>query len=450
MSVRSNGSGDKLQVNSALGIGTGNFTFAGWVKFSTIRAANVFFATDSDGGTNGEVGIYTTVDPSINGSSGGGTDPVWSSAPIPAVDTWYYLVLSRSGTGAGGFRLRAFDDSFSTTPIKDVTGTCAVDFTGVLSFYTLSEFFSGEWNDAEYVNHRVHVGVAWTDAEARAESLSYTPVTGGGTVYGNWKLKDTDADSDGINDSGGGGHNLTNTGFVNGVGTPSVLTIPAGSLVGAGGGGYAAWSEVPWATLPVAGAAVVLVADSGTYVITGQSATTVRTLLEAAGVGSYALTGQAATTLAGELTGAVAGVYVIDGMPLITQGQFFINAVAGVYTLAGSDINSFKGTVFGGANAGIYAITGFDLTTVVTAAAQLSADPGVYALTGQAAATLVAHLMNAAPGSYALTGMAITEVRGLLEQAGSGVYLIAGVDAIIFKGAQAGAGLALEFRLKQN
>jgi hypothetical protein len=82
--------------------------------------------------------------------------------------------------------------------------------------------------DMEIQNLKVHTGVKWTDAQCRTESQNYDIQTAGGTDTYCWKLIDTDADTDGLNEFAGAGPNLTNSGCVNGASTPTQLT-PAGA-----------------------------------------------------------------------------------------------------------------------------------------------------------------------------------------------------------------------------
>jgi hypothetical protein len=223
MSLRSNGAGDNLQYNEAIAFGTGAFSSSCWVKLIADRNtfSNWFgFTNAAPGGAASE---------RINCSSGGdGTTPRLAGNQITPTDmsgftmtagTWYYVVLLRSGDN---HILNIYDDSTSTTPVGTLTLglPAAYNYGSSLTFFWVGQFFTGEWPDAEFASAKVHVGVAWSNAQARAESQSLEIETAGGTAWGAWSLADT---STGLNDLTGNGRTLTNTGLVNGASSPAQL-----------------------------------------------------------------------------------------------------------------------------------------------------------------------------------------------------------------------------------
>jgi hypothetical protein len=227
MSARSNGSGDQLRHSEAIALSTGDWVVGVWIKPIAYGAADVdlfaLSANPTDPATHaldvfmsssGSVEVY---DAGSSYTATGGT----SAAATLSLATWYYLVMQRNGTA---LTLRVFADSTSTTPLGTGSGTIDVSDMTDLAEVLAGEVFTGSWYDGEAECLRVVKGTTWTDAQARTESQSYDYVLGTGTIWLNCRLKDVDADTDGLNDSSGAGNNLTNTGWVAGASTPSQLS----------------------------------------------------------------------------------------------------------------------------------------------------------------------------------------------------------------------------------
>lgn len=118
---------------------------------------------------------------------------------------------------------------------------------------------------------------------------------------------------------------------------------------------------------PAAAAGVYeLIANNGSYSLTGQSATLTKTYEVTASNGSYSLTGQSA-----DLTWAGAGSYTLT-------------AQAGSYSLTGQSATLLKTNVLTASN-GSYSLTGQSATLTYASAAAyvLTAQAGSYTLTGQ-------------------------------------------------------------------
>lgn len=227
MSIRLNGtSGHNLVTGAAsVGIGTSNYTIAAWVKFmSDVNASAWVFGCFDSLSSAGLYAAWALGSTGTNLRAYGGSN---GSDYEITLNTWYYCVLSYNGTVK---RDRVFDDSASTTPLSDTT-MGGDDLTGLNYFAVGDAVDFWACPDMEIACPRVHVGVAWSDAEARTESQKLTPQTGGGSIYGNWKLETTANDADGIQDSSGAGHHLTLTGGANGASRPDQL-----EALGGGGG----------------------------------------------------------------------------------------------------------------------------------------------------------------------------------------------------------------------
>jgi hypothetical protein len=150
---------------------------------------------------------------------------------ILSTSSWYWIVLSR---GSGISRIRIFDDSSATTPITE-TGSfsTASDSTNLTDLTTLEVgYFTGDLYaaDADFTCLKIQTGVEWTDGECRTESKFYTIQKSGGTNRWAWALKDVTASTDGLNEIGASGENLSNNGFTTSAFTPTQLS--AGSSAG--------------------------------------------------------------------------------------------------------------------------------------------------------------------------------------------------------------------------
>lgn len=226
MSVRFDGTADQYlrAAVSSFGVTTGAYSIGGWIKImSDINTTTWLFGfTDNFAASN--VWFATSLDSTGTGIRSYGSSNNASYAA--SLSTWYYVVTGNNGSGAT--RCRVFDDSTSTTSLSD-TSVGADDASAADSF-GIGDFVDF-WNcpDIEVACVRVHAGVYWTDAQCRTESQKLTAQTAGGTLWGNYKLEDTDADDLGINDSSGNGRHLTMNGsVVTGASRPSQLESSGG------------------------------------------------------------------------------------------------------------------------------------------------------------------------------------------------------------------------------
>ena len=84
----------------------------------------------------------------------------------------------------------------------------------------------------------------------------------------------------------------------------------------------------------------VLVADAGSYSLTGQAATLIYDRVAGADTGAYTLTGQAANLEHHRVLPALTGTYVLTGQDatLTVARLIFLDAEAGSYTLTGQSV----------------------------------------------------------------------------------------------------------------
>lgn len=199
MGVRLGGTGQLLKRTANLPTST-SFCIAGWVKIRSLRATayQYFFALENTAATSyHDLGYNNAASPplQINRS----TSPFYYNyASNPPLNTWLYIYIMCSGTGANlyssGFKQHS-DVNFTT-----VVGTGLSFATNQL---TLGNDVVDEWCNVDLRGIRVW-DVALTDAELKAEALS-TKLVKSANINGAWDLPST-AD---VTDSSGNGRNLT-------------------------------------------------------------------------------------------------------------------------------------------------------------------------------------------------------------------------------------------------
>lgn len=140
--------------------------------------------------------------------------------------------------------------------------------------------------------------------------------------------------------------------------------------------------------------------------------------------GSYTVSGADTTLVAGYSLPATAGSYAVTGSPITTINARLISASAGGYVVTGADLGF--GYSFG-ADAGSYAVTGAD--SIELAVQQLTAILGDYAVTGSPATLLATRVLAADAGSYAIAGPDITTGLARAVSADAGAYTVTGADA---------------------
>jgi hypothetical protein len=255
--------------------------------------------------------------------------------------------------------------------------------------------------------------------------------------------------------------------------------LPRGLRVAAEQGSYALTGQDA-----AVRAARVMLAAQGSYSINGQSATLRAARQLAAEQGTYDLTGQAAGLQYGRKVTAEPGAYALTGQDaavqsarvmLAAQGSYSINgqdaalgydaaekilaATSGIYTLDGQTAN-LRAARRALAEAGAYVVTGQDAAPtrlarlpLVTGAyevagqdvallldatdAELAAETGLYALTGEATNLRAARTALAESGSYILTGEATRLARAARLVLEGGAYDLSGQDiALLYDDAE--------------
>lgn len=209
------------------------------------------------------------------------------------------------------------------------------------------------------------------------------------------------------------------------------------------------------------GASAGISLEAGSFTVSGQDAGLRRGFVLRADAGSYALDGDAATLLPQRRASAEAGSYSLSGQTAALRQDRTLRADADSYTLNGQDAG-FQRVRTLVANAGSYSLSGQDAALTygqffgfrslalelgagaVTAAA-ISAEPGTFTVSGQAAALKRGLRLAAEAGSYTYTGVA--SQSDVVVSAAAGTYSVTGYDATLTKTSAAAAGfysLALE------
>lgn len=312
-----------------------------------------------------------------------------------SVGTWYRIGYTRNGA----------------THLVYLNGTLNITLSSNNTVTPTTLLFGAPTN---WFNGRVAYIKMWTatlDAsEILAESNSFLPVRTS-NLYGDWRLP-THTD---LTDSSGNGRTLTANGtLTTEAGPPRTMIADAGS--------YALTGQA--ATLR---ASRLMPADQGSYALTGQAANLLRGYPLAAEQGSYTLTGQAANLIAARQMAAAQGSYALTGQGANLLVGRLLQAAQGAYTLTGQDV-TLAYTPVGGytltAEQGSYVLSGQTVNLFVNRL--LEANQGAYTLTGQQAQLLVGRLLQAAQGSYTLTGQAASLLVSRLMAAGLGSYVLSG------------------------
>ncbi len=176
----------------------------------------------------------------------------------------------------------------------------------------------------------------------------------------------------------------------------------------------------------------VLVAEGGSYALTGSAATVRHAWKVAAASGSYAISGAAAGVKRGRKTGAAAGSYAITGTAATLRRARRNTALAGSYSITGTaaTLRRARRNI---ALAGSYSLTGSDANLSKAGVKVLGADAGSYSITGTAANPRKGRTLVAAAGSYSINGTAAGVKRGRKNTALSGSYSFTGTAASIRK-----------------
>lgn len=172
----------------------------------------------------------------------------------------------------------------------------------------------------------------------------------------------------------------------------------------------------------------------GSYALTGTAAGLLKgyQLTAGAAVGSYAVNGVAANLSRQVSVTAVPGSYAVSGQAasLLKGNVLTGGAAVGSYAIGGTSAGLLHGWLLSAA-VGSYALTGVaaTLTQAGPVTYTIVADPGSYAMVGTSASLLRSWAIAASPGSYAIAGQDVLLVTARRLTADKGVYSLTGQSA---------------------
>jgi hypothetical protein len=174
-----------------------------------------------------------------------------------------------------------------------------------------------------------------------------------------------------------------------------------------------------------------IAADTIAYTISGTTVSFLKTWILDAAAGSHLISGTSAGTLHGWLVDAAPAAYAIGGSDVTLRRALPLGADAGSHSISGTAAGMLHGWLVSVAPDS-YTIDGQDVTLTKLAAGTLTADPGIYLITGADVSLLASHaLLGADPGSYEITGGDVTLYYTRLLDAESGSYAIDGSPATL-------------------
>jgi hypothetical protein len=193
---------------------------------------------------------------------------------------------------------------------------------------------------------------------------------------------------------------------------------------------------VPWATYlktPITGRTIV--ADPGSFAVSGVDAALELGREVLAGQGSFLVTGTAADLEYAREVAAEAGAFAVNGVDANLERGREVLALAGSFVVNGVDVFLELGREVV-ADPGSYAVGGVDAG--LERGYEIAADPGAFGFSGTDA-TLVkaaagARFVTADPGAFTFLGVDAALEYGFELTAGPGVYEFVGTDATLEQG----------------
>lgn len=401
-----------------------------------------------------------TITDESNVTSTSSTATLTTSGNVDAsVGDWLVAIIAADNAEAsGGSSLTGVSDSQSNTwtqrvhitndPGATLAGATLGIFTAVitsaLSSGTVTASFSPNTTAKVMQVYRVQPGAGETIQFVAADttgsfssgtthSAATVSVANGNTIFGAAAIE-TNAAVTGDSDTTNGNWSSVLTRLAN-IGTFTSMT-GSSQYKTVSATGNQSWactlgvSRVGASSYLVIGPVKKVIADAGSYALTGTAATLKAARKVVAATGGYVITGATAALKHGWKVAAAAGSYAISGQAAALLQTRKVAAQAGSYAIAGSSASLIHGwKIVGGA--GAYNFTGQDATLLLSANKIVTADPGAYALTGQAASLKQARLVTATSGSYSITGQAASLLLGRKVTAEGGGYAVTGSDVAL-------------------
>lgn len=207
---------------------------------------------------------------------------------------------------------------------------------------------------------------------------------------------------------------------------------------------WTGWSSGAWFAVSVAvrPASTAVTASSGSYAVTGVSATLVRGHPIAAASGSYAVTGTAASVRRAWRNTAGVGVYAIAGVSAAVRKAWVLRAGAGILLDENGDpILDENGDYIADSDrgaGGFYAVNGAAVT--FRKGYKVAVDAGGYSVTGSAVSFHRTYVLAPGAGSYSISGTAASLRHDWKVAAGAGSYAVTGTPANLVHAWKVAAG----------
>lgn len=177
------------------------------------------------------------------------------------------------------------------------------------------------------------------------------------------------------------------------------------------------------------GGGFTLVADSGSYTLSGTLVDLKADRNVVADSGGYSLTGTDIGLAVGYKTLAESGTYNLTGTAINLKADRMMQALSGSYSLTGTDVGLAKG-YRAATDTGSYLINGTATGLVVDR--NILAESGSFILTGTAQDLIAAKKILTQSGSYSLTGTDVnliyTPTSGAVIVVDSGTFSLTGTD----------------------
>jgi hypothetical protein len=205
-------------------------------------------------------------------------------------------------------------------------------------------------------------------------------------------------------------------------------TAPATSVAWTSGGTRTIGVAIE--VFKAAASAYDLVADAGSYAVTGSAVDLEYGFRIAADPAAYAVSGAAVDLELGREVIADPGSYSVAGSAADLEYGREVVADPAAYAVAGQDASLEYGFRIA-ADPASYAVTGADVTLTYLAVAKIAADPGSYAVTGTDVALEYGFRVAADPGAYAVTGALVDLELGRRVVADPAAYAVTGADVAL-------------------
>ena len=206
----------------------------------------------------------------------------------------------------------------------------------------------------------------------------------------------------------------------------------------ASGGNFVSLADLSHATAQEAQLDIVytsgaapLVAGSGSFSLTGQTANLLRSLEVNADAGAFTFSGQSANLIRALEVNADVGSFLLDGQDATLFKSINVAADAGAFTLTGIAADLLRDLLISG-EVGSYVLTGQDVA--LYRQIPIIADTGVFTLSGQDVDLTVQLLLSASAGGFTLNGQTANLIRSLFVLSETGAYVLTGQDfAILYQ-----------------